>query len=92
MALALMALDNQRVHWEVSHDDFSSLEGFNLSDQERRLVVEATRGVVAMDELVAVPFRPGADIDPSGPGGWEKAFRPIMIAQEVHRERPRAAA
>ena len=27
-----------------------------------------------MDELVAVPFRPSADIDPSGPGGWEKGF------------------
>jgi hypothetical protein len=75
MALGLMMLDNERVHWEVSHGDFRSLEGFELSDEEQRLLVEATRGVVAIDEEVPVPFRPGEEPgERTGPGGWEKGF------------------
>src|SRR5919106_5318579 len=75
VALALMALDKQRVHWEVSHDDFSSLEGLDLRGEERRRVIEATRGVVTRDEKVSVAFRPEeAPDDMTGPGGPERGF------------------
>jgi hypothetical protein len=75
VALALMTLTNERVHWEVSHGDFSTLEGFELSEDERRLLVDSTRGVVTRDEKVPVAFRPGDEaVELSGEGGPEKGF------------------
>jgi hypothetical protein len=75
MALALMMLDNERVHWEVSHGDFGRLEGFELGEEERALLVNATRDVVTRDEKVPVAFRPGDEsVKLSGPGGPERGF------------------
>jgi hypothetical protein len=75
VALALMTLTNERVHWEVSHGDFSTLEAFELSEDEQRLLVDATRGVVTRDDKVPVAVRPGDEsVKLSGPGGPEKGF------------------
>jgi hypothetical protein len=75
VALALMMFDNQRVHRELSHGDFGVLEGFELTKGERRLLVDATRGVVTRDEKVPVALRPeGASVELSGEGGPEKGF------------------
>jgi hypothetical protein len=75
VALALMALDNQRVHWEVSHDDFSSLEGLDLRGEERRLVIEATRGVATKDQKVGVSVRPGEEpAEMTGPNACPRGF------------------
>jgi hypothetical protein len=75
VALALMMLENQRVHWDVGHGDFSRLEGFQLSDEELRLLVEATRDVVTIDDQVPVPFRPDDEsVELEGVGGRERGF------------------
>jgi hypothetical protein len=76
VALALMTLTNERVHWEVSHGDFSTLEAFELSEDEQRLLVDSTtRGVVTRDEKVPVAVRPGDEsVELSGAGGPEKGF------------------
>jgi hypothetical protein len=75
VALALMMLDNEAVHWEVSHGEFGRLEGFELGEDERALLVEATREVVTRDEKVPVAFRPGDEsVELSGPGGPERGF------------------
>ena len=75
VALALMTLTNERVHWEVGHVDFSTLEGFELSEEEQALLVGATRDVVTRDEKVPVAFRPRDEsVDLSGEGGPEKGF------------------
>jgi hypothetical protein len=75
VALALMMFENQQVHWEVGHGDFRRLEGFELSDEELALLVEATRGVVVIDDEVPVPFRPGDEsVELAGVGGRERGF------------------
>jgi hypothetical protein len=75
VALALMMLENQQVHWEVGHGDFSRLDGFQLSEEELRLLVEATSGVVAIDEQIPVAFRPGDEsVELAGVGGRERGF------------------
>jgi hypothetical protein len=75
VALALMMLDNEHVHWEVSHGDFSTLASFELSEDEQRLLIDSTRGVVTRDEKVPVAFRPGDEsVELSGEGGAEKGF------------------
>jgi hypothetical protein len=75
VALALMMLENERVHWEVSHGDFSTLEAFELTEEEQQLLVDSTRGVVTRDEKVPMAFRPDdQSVELSGPGGPEKGF------------------
>jgi hypothetical protein len=75
VALALMALTNERVHWEVGHEDFRSLEGFQLSEDEQRLLVDSTKDVVTRDEKMPVAFRPKDEsVELSGEGGPEKGF------------------
>ena len=91
MALALMMLDNERVHWDVSHGDLGRLEGFELSEEEQALLVGATRDVVTRDEKVPVAFRPDGEAPRlRGPGGPDRGFgywppgtaRAIRYAQE----------
>jgi hypothetical protein len=75
VALALMTLTNERVHWEVSHGDFSTLESFELTDDEQGLLVDCTRGVVTRDEKVPVAVRTGDEsVELIGPGGPERGF------------------
>jgi hypothetical protein len=75
VALALMMLDNEAVRWEVSHGDFGRVEAFDLSEEERALLVEATRDVVTRDEKVPVAFRPGDEsVKLEGPGGPDRGF------------------
>ena len=75
VALALMMLENEEVHWQVDHGDFSRLQDFELSKEERRLLVGATRGVVTLDEQVALPFRPDGESEAlEGVGGRERGF------------------
>jgi hypothetical protein len=75
VALALMMLENQQVHWDVGHGDFSRLEGFELSEEERGLLVDATRGAVTIDDQVPVPFRAEDEsVELAGVGGRERGF------------------
>jgi hypothetical protein len=75
VALALMALDNEDADWEVGHGDFARFEAFELSDEERRLLMGATVEVPRRDDKVAVAFRPEDDPgDLSGPGGADRGF------------------
>jgi hypothetical protein len=70
-----MALDNTDAHWEVGHGEFRRFEAFELSDEERRLLMGATVGVPRRDEKVPVALRPEEDTgDLSGPGGTERGF------------------
>ena len=76
LARALIRLDNEYVRQEVGRGELASFEelGFELSDEERELLIAATRGV-ARDEQLPVtrlgeqprPAEPGE----GGPGrGW----------------------
>jgi hypothetical protein len=75
MALALMMLTDESVHSEVSRWDFERFEAFELSDEERGLLVRATRGVTTIDEESPVALRPGDEsVELSGEGGPGKGF------------------
>jgi hypothetical protein len=100
VALALMALDNQRVHWEVGHEDFSSLDGLDLTDDEHRLMVEATRDVETVDQRVALSVRRGDDaaqmigtnVCPRGFGYWPPAMARAISYVRAGLEDPRLQA
>jgi hypothetical protein len=75
MALALMMLTDESVHSEVSRWDFKRFEAFDLSDDERGLLVRATRGVVTIDEECPVSLWPAEEsAGLSGEGGRGKGF------------------
>ena len=75
VALALMALDNEDAHWEVGHGEFGRFEAFELSDEERELLMGATVDVARRDDKLPVAFRPEDDTgNLSGPGGTDKGF------------------
>lgn len=68
LARALIRLDNEFVRGEVQRGDFAGFDefGFELSDEERKLLQEAARSV-AREEQVAVTVV-GKDSQPDQPG------------------------
>ena len=73
MARALMAMDDVRLRAAVAAGDFSSLDGHDLDDEERRLLRDAARGEADDVEVEAY----GAFAPPYVPVG---ANLPLMHA------------